>query len=169
MALPRVCGARTPRNSSPKQRISSDTPCGRPWKLPSRRATEAGDLKRRLLYLALLLALLGVAGWAMHRANRATPGSAAARTERSRRGGLRSFEIVPLETVSETSSNASIGDLDGDGHPDVVLVKGRHWQVPSLVLLGDGRGHFTPGPPLPSGSTKSYSAALADMIGSGHL
>src|SRR5438876_1520964 len=43
----------------------------------------------------------------------------------------RAFEIVPLETVSETSSNASIGDLNGDGHPDIVLVKGRHWQVTS--------------------------------------
>jgi len=26
-----------------------------------------------------------------------------------------SFQIVPLETVSETSSNASIGNLNGDG------------------------------------------------------
>lgn len=39
--------------------------------------------------------------------------------------GLRSFEIVPLETVSETSANASIGDLNGDAHLDIVLVKGR--------------------------------------------
>lgn len=27
------------------------------------------------------------------------------------------FEIVPLEAVSETSSNASIGDVNGDGKP----------------------------------------------------
>jgi hypothetical protein len=79
------------------------------------------------------------------------------------------FEIVPLETVSETSSNASIGDLNADGHPDIVLVKGRHWQLTSKVLLGDGKGHFAPGPPLSSNATKSYSGSLADMTKSGHL
>jgi hypothetical protein len=63
---------------------------------------------------------------------------------------LRSFEIVPLETASETSSNASIGDLNGDGHLDIVLVKGRHWQLTSRVFFADGKGHFTAGPPLPS-------------------
>ena len=82
---------------------------------------------------------------------------------------LRSFEIFPLETVSETSSNASIGDLNGDGFPDIVLVKGRHWQVTSRVFLGDGKGHFAPGAPLPSKATKSYSGSLADMTKSGHL
>jgi hypothetical protein len=80
-----------------------------------------------------------------------------------------SFDIVPLETVSETSSNASIGDLNGDGHADIVLVKGRHWQLTTKVFLGDGKGHFTPGPPLPSNATKSYSGSLADMTKSGHL
>jgi hypothetical protein len=34
------------------------------------------------------------------------------------------FEAIRLETVSETSSNASIGDLNSDGHLDIVLVKG---------------------------------------------
>ena len=84
-------------------------------------------------------------------------------------GGIRSFEIVPLETVSETSSNASIGDLNEDGKPDIVLVKGRHWQVTSKIFFGDGKGNFTPGPPLPSKATKSYSGYLADMTKSGHL
>ena len=84
-------------------------------------------------------------------------------------GGLRSFEVVPLETASETSSNASIGDLNGDGKPDIVLVKGRHWQVTTRIFFGDGKGHFSPGPPLPSKANKSYSGSLADMTKSGHL
>lgn len=95
------------------------------------------------------------------------PGAAQARAPRT--GALRSFQIVPLEAVSETSSNASIGDLNGDGHLDLLLVKGRHWQVTSRVFFGDGKGNFTPGPPLPSKATKSYSGSLADMTGSGHL
>src|SRR5580700_3722797 len=84
-------------------------------------------------------------------------------------GGLRSFDIVPLEKVSETSSNASVGDVNEDGKPDIVLVKGRHWQVTTLIFFGDGKGNFTPGPPLPSRATKSYSGSLADMTKSGHL
>ncbi|MFZ0821240.1 MAG: FG-GAP-like repeat-containing protein [Candidatus Acidiferrales bacterium] len=102
-------------------------------------------------------------------------GSGESHGESFQPGGLRSFEIVPLETVSETSSNASIGDLNGDGHPDIVLVKGRHWQVTTKIFFGDGKGNFTPGPPLPSKATKSYSGSLADMTSSsatprpGHL
>lgn len=84
-------------------------------------------------------------------------------------GGPRSFEIVLLETVSEPSANASIGDLNGDGHLDIVLAKGRHWPVPSRIFFGDGKGNFTPGPSLPSQATKTYSASLADMTKSGHL
>lgn len=88
----------------------------------------------------------------------------------SKTGGLRSFEIVPLETASETSSNASIGDLNGDGIPDIVLSKGRHWPLASRIFFGDGKGRFTPGPPLPrEATTRTYSASLADMTKSGHL
>lgn len=84
-------------------------------------------------------------------------------------GPARSFEIVPLEGVSETTANVSVGDLNGDGHVDLVLAKGRHWPLTSVVLFGDGRGHFTPGPALPSGPRRSYTAALADMTKGGHL
>jgi FG-GAP-like repeat len=81
----------------------------------------------------------------------------------------RAFDVIPLETVSQTSSNASIGDLNADGHPDIVLVKGRHWQVTTVVFLGDGKGHFALGPTLPSHANKSYSGSVADMTRSGHL
>jgi hypothetical protein len=82
---------------------------------------------------------------------------------------IRTFEAVPLETVSETTANASIGDLNGDGHLDIVLAKGRHWPLADVVLFGDGKGHFKPGPPLPNKPDRSYSAPLADLDGDGSL
>lgn len=84
-------------------------------------------------------------------------------------GAVRSFEIVPLETVSETTANVSVGDLNGDGNLDIVLAKGRHRPLASVVLFGDGKGHFTRGPALPNPPSRSYTAALADMTGRGHL
>ena len=120
---------------------------------------------KRIVFLITAFALVGSAIWCV-----SAPGPSPPEQKTSfKAGGVRSFEIVPLETVSETSSNASIGDLNGDGHLDIVLVKGRHWQVPSLIFFGDGKGHFTPGPALPSKATKSYSGSLADMTKSGHL
>src|SRR5579863_6865617 len=81
----------------------------------------------------------------------------------------RSFFAVPLETVSETTANVSIGDLNGDGILDIVLAKGRHWPLPDVVFFGDGKGHFKPGPPLPNKPDRSYSAPLADLNGDGSL
>src|ERR1700730_18531429 len=49
--------------------------------------------------------------------------------------------VLLLETTSETSANVSIGDLNGDGNLDIVLVKGRHWPLLRRVLLSDGKGH----------------------------
>src|SRR5438876_1512122 len=108
-------------------------------------------MTRALSYSGFLLAAFAAAGFVVFVAD------------------TRAFEIVPLETVSETSSNASIGDLNGDGHSDIVLVKGRHWQLPTRIFFGDGKGSLRPGPALPSNATKSYSGSLADMTKSGHL
>ena len=49
-------------------------------------------------------------------------------------------DAVYLETTSETSANASLGDLDGDGDLDIVLAKGRHWPLLDIVLVNDGSG-----------------------------
>ena len=85
-------------------------------------------------------------------------------------GGARHFErAVRLEDTSETSANVSIGDIDGDGHLDVVLVKGRHWPLVDVLLMGDGTGSFAEARPLGSASDRSYSGVLVDMDGDGDL
>ena len=61
-------------------------------------------------------------------------------------GTLPSFtRVLLLEQSAETSANVSIGDLNGDGFPDLVLAKGRHWPLVDRVLLGDGRRGGVPG------------------------
>ena len=74
-----------------------------------------------------------------------------------------------LETSSETSANVSIGDLDGNGSPDLVLAKGRHWPLVDRVLLNDGHGRFPDAHDLGTASDRSYSAPLADLDGDGSL
>jgi hypothetical protein len=84
--------------------------------------------------------------------------------------GIRSFDLaVPLESESETTANVSLGDLNGDESLDIVLAKGRHWPLRDLVLLNDGKGHFTQGAPLPNKPDCSYSAPLTDLNGDGSL
>ena len=131
--------------------------------------TFVGEMKNTLSYWILFFLALAGAGLVVLHANARATSEVQSGGESFKVGGLRSFEIVPLETVSETSSNASVGDLNGDGNLDIVLVKGRHWQITSKIFFGDGQGHFTPGPALPSKATKSYSASLADMTKNGHL
>lgn len=76
---------------------------------------------------------------------------------------------VALEDKAETTANASLGDLDGDGDLDIVLAKGRHWPLVDLVLLNDGKGHFNQRHNLSDKADRTYTAALADLDGDGDL
>ena len=83
---------------------------------------------------------------------------------------LPSFDrSVPLEEKAETTANASLGDLDGDGDLDLVLAKGRHWPLVELVLLNDGKGGFNQRHNLSDKADRTYTAALADLDGDGDL
>jgi len=82
---------------------------------------------------------------------------------------LRFFErVLLLEEKGETSAGVSIGDLNGDGHPDIVLAKGRHWPLYNRILLNDGKGNFT-AKNLGEAPNRTYSAALADLDRDGDL
>jgi len=76
---------------------------------------------------------------------------------------FRSFDrVLLLEGKGETSASVSVGDLNGDGLPDIVLGKGRHWPLYNRVLLNDGEGGFTASN-LGIAPDRTYSAALADI------
>lgn len=82
----------------------------------------------------------------------------------------RSFDRqIALEDSAATSANVSIGDVNADGHQDIVLVKGRHWPLENLVLLGDGNGSFQPAYPVGEQPDRSYSGVIVDIDGDGDL
>ncbi len=88
------------------------------------------------------------------------------------------FSEQPLlpRRLSQMGPGVAIGDVDADGHDDVVVGAGRPGEV--AVLRGDGKGTFQPAPdwsvgPLPSDalgalvlpSEKGPSTVLASLVG----
>jgi hypothetical protein len=63
----------------------------------------------------------------------------------------------------------SIGDLDQDGHLDIVLVKGRHWPLSDILLMGEGTGIFRPARAIAPVEDRSYSGVLVDIDADGDL
>lgn len=74
-------------------------------------------------------------------------------------------QTLQLEERLDTTANVSFGDLDGDGHLDILLVKGRHWPIVDVVLFGDGRGGIRKRQNLGTIKDRSYTGALADFNG----
>jgi hypothetical protein len=89
---------------------------------------------------------------------------------RSQSSELPRFDrVLLLEPTSETSANVNIGDVNADGHLDLVLAKGRHWPLADRVLLGNGRGGFESAYDLAPTADRSYSGSLVDLDLDGDL
>ncbi|RYY56949.1 MAG: VCBS repeat-containing protein [Chitinophagaceae bacterium] len=72
-----------------------------------------------------------------------------------------------LEEKPDTTANVSFGDFDGDGHTDILLVKGRHWPIIDRILIGDGTGKIRKVYNLGETADKSYTGGIADFNGDG--
>ena len=78
-------------------------------------------------------------------------------------------EPVVLEADPHRSANAEIADFNRDGHQDVALAIGRHWEGQNTVLFGDGTGGFSRVDTLSNPGDRTYSMSAADMDGDGDL
>ncbi|MGJ8637477.1 MAG: FG-GAP-like repeat-containing protein [Phycisphaerales bacterium] len=78
------------------------------------------------------------------------------------------FSSPDTYTVGDSPRNISIGDLDGDTHPDIVVVCNDSHDV--YVLLNNGTGQFThhPNNPFPAGE-KPISSQIADVDNDGDM
>jgi hypothetical protein len=74
---------------------------------------------------------------------------------------------LPLDAKPDTTANVSCVDFDGDGHLDILLVKGRHWPMVDQVLLGDGSGAIRKAYHLGAVADRSYTGGVADFNGDG--
>lgn len=89
--------------------------------------------------------------------------------------------LLPIQAQFAPVFGLAVGDLDGDGHEDLFLAQnfyGTHAGMPrqdagaGVLLIGDGRGGFTPVAPTVSGLSldgEQRACALADFDHDGRL
>ena len=72
-----------------------------------------------------------------------------------------SFSSTPLDAITRPTESVAAGDLDGDGHLDVVL--GNSGATDSLVWLGDGTGGFALSPMGSLATGDTYAVAIGGL------
>ena len=74
---------------------------------------------------------------------------------------------LPAEDLEGLSMDAGVGDLDGDGDPDLVIANEHR---PNILLLNEGGGHFrNASDRIPQVAHDSEDVGIADFDGDGDL
>lgn len=113
-----------------------------------------------------MLLFSGVLAFGQNQASRAFPNSVTIinnlKTDSS--GRPLGADKLPYRTAS-----VNVGDLNGDGHLDIVMANGRHQAQDNRVVLGRGNGTFMGSYLLGGFLDNSYAAELVDMDHDGDL